>query len=84
MSDSTAIESILNESRMFPPPADFAANAHVKSFEEYERIYAEAAADPLHGALEKRVLDHQPGSAEMLRELHDFGAFYLHQNYIVG
>ena len=27
MSDSIAIESILNESRMFPPPAEFAANA---------------------------------------------------------
>ena len=46
MSDSTAIESILNESRMFPPPADFAANANIKSFEEYERLYDEAAKDP--------------------------------------
>ena len=31
---------------MFPPPAQFAAEAHVKSFDEYERLYAEAAADP--------------------------------------
>src|SRR6187401_2640784 len=46
MSESTAIESVLNEDRVFPPPADFAANAHIKSFEEYEQIYAEAAADP--------------------------------------
>ena len=46
MSDATAIESILHESRLFQPPADFAAQAHVKSFEEYERLYAEAAADP--------------------------------------
>ena len=46
MSDPTAIESILHESRLFQPPADFAAQAHVKSFEEYERLYAEAAADP--------------------------------------
>lgn len=46
MPKSTAIESILSESRVFPPPADFAANAHIKSFEEYERLYAEAEADP--------------------------------------
>ena len=46
MSDSTAIESILNEKRVFPPPAEFAANAAVNSFDEYEKLYAEAAADP--------------------------------------
>ncbi|MGD9588928.1 MAG: acetate--CoA ligase [Pyrinomonadaceae bacterium] len=46
MSERTPIESILNESRVFEPPADFAANAHLKSFEEYEGLYAEAAADP--------------------------------------
>ncbi len=46
MSDSTGIESILHESRMFPPPKGFADAAHVKSFEEYEKLYAEAAADP--------------------------------------
>jgi len=45
MSEQTAIESVLNENRIFPPPPDFAANAHVKSFEEYERMYSEAAAD---------------------------------------
>ena len=31
---------------MFPPPAEFAANAHIKSFEEYERLYEEAEKDP--------------------------------------
>jgi acetyl-CoA synthetase len=41
-----AIESVLNESRVFPPPAEFADNAHIKSFEEYEKIYAEAAENP--------------------------------------
>ncbi|HKP69584.1 MAG TPA: acetate--CoA ligase [Pyrinomonadaceae bacterium] len=46
MSDSTAIESVLHESRVFQPPTEFAQQAHVKSFEEYERLYAEAAADP--------------------------------------
>jgi acetyl-CoA synthetase len=46
MPDATAIESILHESRMFPPPEEFSKDAHVKSFDEYERLYAEAAADP--------------------------------------
>ena len=46
MSDQTAIESVLTEERVFPPPPEFAANAHIKSFEEYETLYAEAAADP--------------------------------------
>src|SRR5688572_5101914 len=46
MSETTAIESVLSESRVFPPPAEFAANAHIKNFEEYERLYQEAAADP--------------------------------------
>ena len=31
---------------MFPPPKEFASAAHIKSFEEYEKLYADAAADP--------------------------------------
>ena len=46
MSESIAIESISHESRVFEPPPEFSANAHIKSFDEYERLYAEAAADP--------------------------------------
>ena len=46
MSDATAIESVLHESRMFPPPPEFSETAHIKSFDEYEKIYAEAAKDP--------------------------------------
>ena len=46
MSEPIAIESTLHEDRVFPPPPEFAANAHIKSFEEYEALYAEAAADP--------------------------------------
>ena len=41
-----SIESVLHESRIFPPPPEFAAAAHLKSFAEYEQLYAEAAADP--------------------------------------
>ena len=46
MPDHAEIESILSESRVFPPPAEFSANAHIKSFEEYEELYRRAAADP--------------------------------------
>ncbi len=46
MPESTAIESILNEKRLFPPPAAFSENAEVKSMDAYERLYADAAADP--------------------------------------
>lgn len=46
MSESAAIESVLSESRLFPPPVSFASKARIKSFEEYERLYAEAEADP--------------------------------------
>ena len=58
MPESTTIESVLHEERVFPPPADFSANAHVKSFEEYERLYAEAAADvPAFWARQAEALD---------------------------
>ena len=40
------IESILQEQRLFPPPADLAAQAEIKSAEEYEQLYAKAEADP--------------------------------------
>ena len=47
MTQPKEIESVLNESRVFPPPAGFAAGAEISSFEQYEQIYAEAAADPV-------------------------------------
>lgn len=40
------IDSILRENRKFEPPAEFAGNARVKSFEDYKRIYDESIADP--------------------------------------
>ncbi|HEY0656964.1 MAG TPA: acetate--CoA ligase, partial [Pyrinomonadaceae bacterium] len=48
MSENTqiAIESTLHETRIFPPPPEFAQQAHIKSFEEYEQIYKKAAEDP--------------------------------------
>ena len=46
MSDASSIESILHESRMFMPSREFSESAHIKSFEEYEKLYDEAAKDP--------------------------------------
>ncbi len=46
MASTTEIESVLHEERVFPPQAEFAVAAHVKSFEEYEQLYAAAAEDP--------------------------------------
>ncbi|MCD9186771.1 MAG: acetate--CoA ligase [Pyrinomonadaceae bacterium] len=40
------IESTLTENRVFPPPAEFSADAHIKSFKEYEKLYADAAKNP--------------------------------------
>jgi acetyl-CoA synthetase len=43
---SNAIDSVLNEQRVFDPPDQFRAGAHIKSRAEYERLYKEAKDDP--------------------------------------
>ena len=45
MSEAT-IESILQEKRVFLPPAEFSAQAAVKNMEEYRKLYTLAAQDP--------------------------------------
>ena len=40
------LDSILHERRVFPPPAEFAAQAHVKSLEQYEALYHRSIQDP--------------------------------------
>ena len=58
MSERAAIESVLNEDSIFPPSPEFAASAHIKSFEEYERIYNAAANDaPAFWAQQAEALD---------------------------
>ncbi|HYE77882.1 MAG TPA: AMP-binding protein, partial [bacterium] len=42
----TTIESVLQESRLFPPPAQFAAQARVKSMAEYESLYNRSLETP--------------------------------------
>jgi acetyl-CoA synthetase len=40
------IESVLQEERIFPPPPEFSAQAHIKSLAELENLRAEASANP--------------------------------------
>ena len=43
---SSNIDSVLNETRLFEPSPEFSRHAHIKSPEEYERLYADAETDP--------------------------------------
>jgi acetyl-CoA synthetase len=40
------ITSVLKETRLFPPPKEFSAQAHVKSMAEYEKLWQRAKDDP--------------------------------------
>ena len=42
----TSIDSILHEDRKFECPSEFAKEAHVKSIEEYDRLYRESVEEP--------------------------------------
>ena len=37
---------VMQETRLFPPPQEFAARARIKSLDEYQQLWDEAAADP--------------------------------------
>ncbi|MGD0154842.1 MAG: acetate--CoA ligase [Terracidiphilus sp.] len=40
------IDSTLRENRVFPPPPEFSAKAHIKSLAEYEVLYQESIQNP--------------------------------------
>src|ERR1700678_3224299 len=40
------IDSILDEQRSFPPPAEFSQKAQIKSLAEYEALYKESVEQP--------------------------------------
>ena len=40
------IDSTLRENRVFPPPEEFSAKAHIKSLVEYEALYKQSIDDP--------------------------------------
>jgi acetyl-CoA synthetase len=44
--EGTNLDSSLRENRVFAPPAEFAAKAHVKSVEQYEAMYRRSVEQP--------------------------------------
>lgn len=47
MSDQkSSIESAMQEHRVFPPPQGFSSKAHIKSMDEYQRMYRESIDQP--------------------------------------
>ena len=50
MADTTGVggkvASVMQESRVFPPPAEFSKRARIGSLEEYRTLYDEVARDP--------------------------------------
>jgi acetyl-CoA synthetase len=45
-SQQEEIHSVMSESRVFPPPKTFSERAHIRSMEDYRRLWDEAAANP--------------------------------------
>jgi acetyl-CoA synthetase len=43
---SDQIDTVMKEKRLFAPPKEFAKRARIKSLEEYQALWDEAAADP--------------------------------------
>ena len=43
---SQNIQSVLNERRMFPPPEAFSKQAHIKTQEQYDKLYRESLDSP--------------------------------------
>ncbi|MBF0274760.1 MAG: acetate--CoA ligase [Nitrospinae bacterium] len=46
MSDTNKIDVLSSENRVFPPPEEISANAHIKSIADYEDLYEKSIADP--------------------------------------
>lgn len=46
MSEDKNIESLMTENRVFEPPAEGQATAHIKSMDEYKAIYKRSIEDP--------------------------------------
>jgi acetyl-CoA synthetase len=42
---ASTMESALQEERVFQPPEAFTKNAHIKSSQDYQRLYDQAKAD---------------------------------------
>jgi len=45
-SDNPGMETVLQESRKFPPSASFSNTAHIQSIDQYEQMYSESIDNP--------------------------------------
>ena len=56
--NSGQIDSVMQENRLFPPSEDFCSKSLIGSFDAYQALYDEAAADPVAfwGELAKKEL----------------------------
>jgi acetyl-CoA synthetase len=43
---SGQIDTVMQETRLFPPPKEFAAKSRLKSLDDYQKLWDSAAADP--------------------------------------
>ncbi len=59
MTENNGMDVLLEESRTFPPAPEFSANAHIKSMEEYEKLYKKSIENPeeFWGELAEKELD---------------------------
>lgn len=58
MDAKTTIETVLNETRSFPPPEDFAQKAHLGNVGDYEKLWQESQRNPVQyweGTAKKHV-----------------------------
>jgi len=46
LNPTSGMESMQKETRRFPPPGSFASQAHIRSLDEYEEMYAESIDNP--------------------------------------
>ncbi len=46
MAADKGMVSMMDEKRVFPPPKEFSEKAHIKSFEEYKKLYDRSVSDP--------------------------------------
>ncbi|MFQ5730377.1 MAG: acetate--CoA ligase [Planctomycetaceae bacterium] len=70
--NANSIESVLNETRTFPPPAEFAEQAAINSDAQYEQMWNRAKTDPAEfwGELAREHLEWaQPFEAAMQGEM---------------
>ena len=79
MTASGRIDHVMQEERLFPPPADFAAKSHIGSPEAYQELWDEAAADPpaFWDKLAKQELHWFTPYSEVLRWNEPFAEWFV-------